>query len=261
MTAAGRFALGLLGGLVVAGAIGLLTAETSEEATTTTTTPVTTTARTVEPWFEPGEVMIGATFLLPRGLNVTDGFAYFDYELTGVAPTLAGDLEDRPEGTGDYSAVPERWELTTASGAVVEATTGPRNSSVSFELPVGEEEVASIQLVGWRVAVPFGERVEVPISSGATADLRRGRVTVETVLEQSVSTIAQLDFERSGDAWDVTVSLRPMNTRWRVSGRQGGGLQLIWEGTDAPDSVILEDAGFEMRPMTGEVRVLEVVDG
>jgi len=260
VSAARRFAVGLVVGALIAPALGLLASGDAGEATTTTSIPLTTTAPAIEPWFEPEEVAIGATFLLPRGLNVTDGYAYLDYELTGVAPTLVGDVEDRPDGSGEYAVMPEKWELTTGSGVVVEATTGPRDSSVRFELPQDEEEVDSIRLVGWRVAVPFGERVEIPIAAGATADLRRGTVTVETVLEQSVSTIAQIDFDGSGDSWDVTVSLRPVDTRWRVTGRQGGGLQLIWEGTDAPNAVILEDAGFEMRPLSGDIPVIEGMD-
>ena len=263
MRAAGRFAVGLVAGLLVVPTLGLLSSGDTEEATTTTSAPTTTVVSAVEPWFEAEEVAIGATFLLPRGLNVTDGVAYLDYELTGIAPTLVDDalLEEGENRTGgEFAVMPEQWELTTGSGAVIAATTGPLDSSVSFELPVDEEDVAAVRLVGWRVAVPFGERVEIPTSSGATADLRRGRVTVETVLEQSVSTIVQIDFERSGDPWDVTVSLRPLDARWRVSGRQGGGLQLIWEGTDAPSSVTLEDGGFEMRPVTGDILVLEAVE-
>ena len=259
MSAAGRFAIGVVAGVLVVPTLGLLTFSDSGETTTTTSVPATTAAPEIEPWFEPEEVVLGATFLLPRGLNVDNGFAYLDYDLSGIAPSVIDDVEDRPEGAGDFAVMPERWELTTASGAVVEATTGPRDSSVRFEMPIDEEEVDSIRLLGWRVAVPFGERVEVPIESGATADLRRGRVTVETVLEQSVSTIVQIDFDRVGDAWDVTVSLRPVDSRWRVTGRQGGGLQLIWEGTDAPELVVLEDAGFEMRPVAGEIIVMEGV--
>ncbi|MDJ0663286.1 MAG: hypothetical protein QNJ75_01920 [Acidimicrobiia bacterium] len=258
MSAAGRFALGVVAGALILPILGLIPSGDAEEPATTTSVPTTEAPATV-PWFEPEEVAIGATFLLPRNLNVTDGFAYLDYELTGIAPSVVGDFEDRPAGAGDFAAMPERWELTTASGAIVEATTGPRASSVRFEMPIGEEEVESIRLVGWRVAVPFGEQVEVPIESGATADLRRGRVTVNTVLEQSISTIVQLDFDRSGDDWDITVSLRPIDSSWRVTGRQGGGLQLIWEGTNVPESVVLEDAGFEMRPLVGEILVMEGV--
>ena len=259
MSAVGRFALGVVAGALIAPMLSLIPSGDTEESAATTAASTTTQAPVIEPWFEPDEVAIGASFLLPRGLNVTDGFAYLDYDLAGIAPSLVDDADDRPEGAGDFAVMPERWELTTVSGVVVAATTGPRASSVRFEMPIGEEEVDSVRLLGWRVAVPFGERVELPIESGAIADLRRGRVNVETVLEQSVSTIVQIDFERAGDAWDVTVSLRPVDSRWRVTGRQGGGLQLIWEGADAPESVVLEDAGFEMRPVAGEIIVMEGV--
>ena len=46
-----------------------------------------------------------------------------------------------------------------------------------------------------------------------------------------------------------------MDPGWRVSGRAGGGIQLIWDGSDAPQSVILEDVSFEMRPLAEAVIV------
>ncbi len=261
MTGVGRFGAGLLVGLVAASALGLLLR--SEDAAVTTTTTTTTVAETpqVEPWFEAGEVMIGATALLPRELTVEDGVAFLDYDLTGLGPTLVGDHdEERPDLAtphGDHLAMPERWVLTTESGRDVSATTGPFDSSVRFELPAPDDEVAAITLVGWRIAVPFGYRIELPIEEGATAEMRRGTVTIETVLEQSISTIVQIDYDNSGDSWDADVALRPLDTHWRTSGRQGGGLQLIWDGDDAPTFVVLEDAGFEMRPVAGEIPVVD----
>ncbi|MCP3996544.1 MAG: hypothetical protein GY722_16035 [bacterium] len=253
---AGRFGVGLLAGALAAVTIGFLFGgeETAAPSTTTTTTTTIAVAPGVEPWFEPGEVLIGSTVLLPRGLNVEDNMAFFDYDIAGLSPSLVAseDLEHLA------TSAPEHWLLTTASGATVAGFTGPFDSSVRFELPIGESEVVSVALTGWRIAVPFGDSVELPIISGATASTRRGAITIETVLEQTTSTIVQIEFDRGEDPWDVHVNLVPADPRWRSSGRQGGGRQLIWEGDDAPDSVIIEDAGFEMRPVAGELVVFTV---
>ncbi|MDJ0954281.1 MAG: hypothetical protein QNJ81_11440 [Acidimicrobiia bacterium] len=258
MTSVGRFAAGLLLGVLISGGLGLMLAGGDPVASTTTTTTTAAPQPADDPWFEAGEVMIGATALLPRELEVEDGVAFFDYDLTGLGPTLASDVEQRPDlatPQGDNMVMPELWELTTTSGQIVMATTGPFDSSVSFELPSDEAEVAEISLTGWRVAVPFGERVELEIEEGATAEIRIGTVTIETVLEQSISTIVQIDFADNGGLWDSNAVLRPLDSTWRLSGRQGGGLQLIWKGEDAPETVLLEDTGFEMRPTTGAIVV------
>ena len=195
--------------------------------------------------------MIGSTAILPRGLNIEDDIAFFDYDLAGIGPSLGVDQPlDLAVPQGDHLAAPEHWLLTTVSGQTVQAESGPLDSSVRFVLPEPDAQVASIAVVGWRVAVPFGEQVELPIEEGATAAIRRGTVTIETVLEQSISTIVQYEFDR-GEGF----GLRPVDTGWRVSGRQFGGLQLIWEGTDPPVTVVLEDAGFEMRPVAGDLVV------
>jgi hypothetical protein len=242
----GRFGAGFLVGGLVAVMIGSLLG--GEDVATPTTTTTTTFAPTpsVEPWFEAGEVLIGATALLPRSLNVEGDMAYFDYDLASLDPTLV----DGENLQGLAAALPEHWVLTTASGATVTGVTGPRDTSVRFELPLGEAEVASIVLTGWRVAVPFGDRIELPIEKGASASTRHGTVSIETVLEQSISTIVQYDFDLGEDPWDVYVNLVPADPRWRRSGEQ-----LIWEGDSAPASVVLEDAGFVMRPVDDELVV------
>ena len=240
---AGRFGAGLLVGGLFAVMIGLVFGGEDTAAPTTTTTTTLAPTPGVEPWFEAGEVLIGATALLPRGLNVEGDMAFFDYDLASLDPTLV----DGEDLQGLAAALPEHWLLTTASGATVTGVTGPRDTSVRFELPLEESEVASIVLIGWRVAVPFGERVELRIEEGASASTRHGTVSIETVLEQSISTIVQYDFDLGDDPWDVYVTLVPTDPRWRTSGRQ-----LIWEGDNPPDSVVLEDAGFVMRPVDGE---------
>ena len=85
-------------------------------------------------------------------------------------------------------------------------------------------------------------------------------MTIETVLEQRFSTIVQFGFDEVDDDWQFPAVL-PLDGSWRVSGRQGGGIQLIWDGADAPDRVTLEDGGFRMGSVVGDLRVLDQRDG
>ena len=66
----------------------------------------------------------------------------------------------------------------------------------------------------------------------------------------------QIDFDHSSDEWSNGLP-RPLEPGWRVTGRQGGGIQLIWDGDGTPESVVLEDFGFSMRPQEGIVLVID----
>ncbi len=257
MTGPGRFALGLLGGLSIALLIGLMRGGDDQPiATAPETTTTTTEAAAAVPWFEPEETIIGTTVLLPRELSIEDGVAFFDYDLRGIGPTLANDADESDDPVdGDHIALPERWILATDGGEEIEARTGPFDTSVRFEIPDGVTAIESIRLIGWRAPVPFGERIVLPIESGETAALRGGTVTIETVLRQSVSTIVQIDYDDADSIWGSGFVL-PAEPGWRTSGRQGGGIQLIWEGDDAPETVTLQDVGFEMRAVSGDVVVM-----
>jgi len=256
---AGRFAAGFLVGVIVAAVLAAGLGGQEQVATTTTQTTAPPVVQSQEPWFQPGEAVIGATVVLPGALNIDDGTAYLSFDLVGLAPTLFPD--DRLSGlampAGDPMELPEIWELATVAGETVTGTTGPSSRSVSFDLPSPDDEVATITLVGWRVPVPFGESVTLPVEEGATGELRRGTVTFASVLEQSISTIVTVDFDREGDLWQSWVELRPRDGHWRVSGRQGGGMQLTWDGDDAPDSIVIEDAGYELFPVTGSILVYD----
>ena len=254
MSPAGRFVSGLLLGAALAGIVLFWpdsdTETSAESAPPTTTTPA---GQQIEPFLESSEVVVGATALLPGDLEVADGVARFSYELAGLGPTLGAgeqDVDDR----GDVLTLPELWVLTTTTGATVPATTGPTSVAARFELPGADAAVAQIEVVEWRRAATFGERIELPIEAGATAAFRAGEAIIETVLEQRTSTIVQIDFDTDGRSWDGGL-LRSVDPGWRVSGRAGGGIQLIWDGSDAPQSVILEDVSFEMRPLAEAVIV------
>ncbi len=255
----GRFAVGVLIGVILAAVVSFGFHDDGETATTqTTSTTEPAAVATVEPWFMPGEARFGATAVLPVSLDVVRGVAYFDYELVGLGPSLSPHEEaDLDMPAGDPMQIPESWELTTVAGATVEASTGPSESSVRFQLPNEDDEVATISVVGWRLPVPFGDSVTLPVHQGASGQLRQGTVTLSSVLVQSISTIVTVDFDGSGDEWESWVWLRPRDGRWRASGRQGGGMQLTWDGTDAPDSIVLDNVGFDLLPQPGSVLVLD----
>jgi hypothetical protein len=260
VTTVGRFGAGFLVGALLAGLLLVMRSPSGSESTAAPTADTTSSTLAVAvaevPFVEPGEVLIGSTALLPRGLEVEDGVAVFRYELAGIGPSLHFDEDS--EHQGDVLMAPEKWRLTTGSGAVVEETIGPRDSSVQFQMPSAEDTVATIELVGWRVATPIGDRVELPIEKGAAGTFRSGTAVIETVLEQRTSTIVQIDFDRSGEDWQTGLP-RPLEPGWRVTGRQDGGIQLIWDGDDAPDSVLLEDFGFLMREAKGNLLVVDEV--
>lgn len=246
MSATGRFASGLLLGAALA---GILFFWPNSDAASVVSAPQTTSTLSpaaTEPSVESGEILVGATALLPRGLEIEEGVARFSYELVGLGPTLAAG-EDAAVA-GDVLTFPEFWVLTTSTGATVTSSTGPRADTVRFELPSPDAVVSQIEVVGWRRATPFGERVELPVEVGAAATFRSGEAVIETVLEQRTSTIVQIGFEATQDEWGGGL-LRAVNSGWRASGRSGGGVQLLWDGSDAPQSLILEDMGLEMRPV------------
>ncbi|MEA2002591.1 MAG: hypothetical protein U9N84_12020 [Actinomycetota bacterium] len=257
MTSALRFGAGLLVGALVSGAASLIWfgPDTEVVAATTLPTSITPTSATpVAPWFEEGEALVDATVILPGPLETDDGVVIFEYELVGLSPALV-EHEDAEHG-GDIVVLPEKWVLTTGGGAEVEAVTGPRDQSVRFELVAPDDLIATIHLVGWRVATPFGDRVEIPVESGTSGSLRSGELTIVTVLDQTNSTIVQFDFERSGGDWEFDGLPRPLDPGWRLSGRDGG-FQLIWDGDDAPELIVLENGAFEWRPATGNILVLD----
>lgn len=253
MSTIGRFASGLLLGAVLAGIVLLWSGSDAEQvATVPPEISTTTSTPQIEPFVESGEIVVGATALLPRDLDIDEGVARFSYELAGLGPTLGATDFFLPQG--DVLTFPETWVLTTDTGDTIGATTGPQASTAAFELPSADAVVSQIEVVGWRRATPFGERIELPIEVGAAAAFRSGEAIIRTVLEQRTSTIVQIDFDSSRGEWHNGL-LRSAEPGWRFSPRQGQGIQLLWEGSDAPTSIVLEDVSLEMRPIAQTVIV------
>lgn len=259
MTSSGKFGAGLFLGVAIVTVASLLwfpadTGAAPRPTVPTSSAPTSTTAAT--PWFEPAEVLIDATAILPRSLDNDDGVVVFEYEVAGLSPALV-EHEDS-EHPGDVLVLPERWVLTTGNGATVEAVTGPQDRSVRFELGGSDDTVATIHLVGWRVATPFRDRVEMLVQPGASSSLRTGELRIIRVLDQANSTIIQLDFEHTGGDWEFGELPDPLDPGWRLAGRDGG-FQLIWDEDDeVPEQIVLEDAAFEWRPVGGNILILDV---
>jgi hypothetical protein len=248
-----RFGVGLLVGVLLAwgGAAVLSPGATTPEPTAALETTAVGVTVTQVPWFETGEVVVESTVLLPRDLTVGDDVALFEYDLAGLSPAL-----EEPEttlGGGDAMVLPATWRLLTTTGVAVESTTGPDDRRVRFELPIGAA-VDEILLTEWRVATPLGGRAELAIESGAIADLETGTLLVTTVLDQANSTIVQIDLDQQGGVWASHVLPAPVDPRWRVGPRERG-LQLTWEGADAPDHVVLVDTAVDWRPVQGSIPV------
>ena len=173
-------------------------------------------------------------------------------------------------GTQLPSVLPDTWELTTATGEVIEAASDPPRAnfvdaepmvgvpdSIRFEVESEEDlrEVTAVAVTGWRVAVPAETIVEMTGAGGATAQLHDGTVIVlDTILEQRTGTIVDFDLERPADPWRVAVDqgfgtstefvgagpgwLRASSTIGGL-GLQGGitGFQLVWSEATAPEVV------------------------
>jgi hypothetical protein len=218
------------------------------------------TTQTTVPWVAAGEVQFESTVLIPTEVTAHDGVVVLDFDLATLAP--GGGTASLSDDDPVFDALPERWALSTVSGGGTVETTDPGVSSVRFNVRTGllTEHIASIRLIGWRVAVPIHERVTVDVVTGESAEFSVGaRVTVATILEQSNSTIVQLDIEQPHDQWN-RIDIDAADTGWRKAGRLEGGPQFIWDGLDAPPVLVLEQASPTWVPVEGDLTVFEGVN-
>lgn len=233
----------------VDGAAADSTAESSESTT-----------RTTVPWIAAGEVQFESTVLIPIEVVADDGVVVLDFDLSTLAPH-----GQAPESFADSPAIdafPERWALSTVSGGGTVETTDPGASSVRFNVRTGllTEHIASIRLVGWRVAVPTHERVTLDVVAGASGTFAGGTaVTVAIILEQSNPTIVQLDVDQPRDRWN-RIEIEAADPGWRKAGRLDGGLQFIWEGLNVPPVLVLEQSSPTWVPVEGDLIVFQGAD-
>ncbi len=222
------------------------TALTSDSVTSTTT-----------PWIAPGEVRFEATVLIPTEVAAGDGEVLLDYELATLAPgegTLSS-LDDE----FSIDALPERWSLLTVSGGSTVETTAPGATTVRFDVRAGlqTEHIGSIRLIAWRVAVPTRERITFDLVPGEFGRFAGGtNVTVATILEQSDSTIVLLDVDQPHDRWN-RIDIDTVDPGWRRAGRRDGGAQFVWDGLDAPPTLVLEQSSPTWVPVEGNLVVFQ----
>jgi hypothetical protein len=193
-----------------------------------------------EPWVASGEVVFETTVLVPGGLAVDGGEASLEYTLQSLAPRSG--LETAGEDEQAPIAFPEHWRLTTTSGEEIVSTVHEPTDGVRFDVAatLTLDDVARVDVTGWRLAVPVGSVREMAITAGSEADFGAGNVVViDTVIEQTTSTIVQVDVLHPEDHWDE-VFVAPVDPGWRVAGRQEGGLQFIWDGSEVPPVLTLQ---------------------
>ncbi len=212
------------------------------------------------PWIAAGEVQFESTILIPTEVAAEDGVVVLEFDLATLAP-----IEGAPDPLADgpvIDALPERWSLSTVSGGGTIETTDPGASSVRFNVRAGllTEHIASVRLVGWRVAVPNHERIALDVVAGASGTFAGGtEVTVAIILEQSNPTIVQLDVDQPHDRWN-RIEIDAADPGWRKAGRLDGGLQFIWEGLDVPPVLVLEQSSPTWVSVEGDLVVFRGAD-
>ena len=252
---------GAIAGIVLA-ALGLVlfapdqSPATGASLDSTAEVPEPTTETTV-PWVAAGEVQFESTVLIPTEVVAGDGVAVLKFDLETLAPS--GGTPTPLDGDPVFDALPERWSLSTVSGGGTVETTDPGASSVNFSIRSGllTEHIADIRLIGWRVAVPNDERITLDLVAGESGKFAGGTdITVETILEQSNSTIVQLDVGQPHDRWN-RIEIDAVDPGWRKAGRLSGGLQFIWDRLDAPPVLVLEQSSPTWVPVEGDVVVFQ----
>jgi len=218
------------------------------------------TIRPTVPWITAGEVQFESTVLIPVEVVADDGVVVLDFDLATLAPR-EGTSEPFSDGPV-IDAFPERWALSTVSGGGTVQSTDPGASSVRFNVRTGlmTEHIASIRLVGWRVAVPNHERIALDVVAAVSDNFAGGtEVAVAIILEQSNSTIVQLDVDQPHDQWN-RIDFDAVDPGWRKAGRLDGGLQFIWDGLDAPPVLVLEQSSPTWVPVEGDLIVFQGAD-
>jgi hypothetical protein len=282
-----RLMIGVLIGAVAAtlGALAALAWDDGRVSATAVPSTTTTAPVAVPPepdWLEQGGVRYESTVVLAGPLEVADGVARIDFEVATIG--------QNPVGFGYLqvpSPLPEVWRLTTVGGATVEATTGPPRlaqnysetpdlpaGTVRFDLPadLGPTDIATVEVTGWRVAVPVEFEVTLDAGAGASYEMFDGTVlTLGRVLEQRDTTILDFDLDTPADPWlrwgrSTSGSLgpisgfRPAGAGWATSGTTtSDGFQLTW-GAPTPPSQVTIDVSLVAWVPIGAVRPLVVYE-
>jgi hypothetical protein len=264
MSPFGRWLVALVAGAVVGAAAfaGWWILSGSDTVTVAEQPEVTTSIVEVEaPWREGG-VRYETTVIVPLVLTVEGGTAELEYLAETISPALDRHGDDEPGTPVDVLFQPEHWLLEMEGDGPVEATTPADADRVLFVVPDAAtvEDVLAVHVTGWRRALLVGGAVTLALERGAAGTLHDGtELVMETVLDQSTSTIIQVAVEEPDDLWHAEggFGYRSPDTRWRLSGGfGGGGFQMTWEGDDAPGEVTLVQHYPEWVPVAERVTII-----
>jgi len=237
---------GLIAGAALAFAGIALGPDQSPSADTTTTT-VDETASTTPPWYRQHETLVGTSAILPDALTVEGGEAVLHYQVLTIAPRPTGIIVVDENGNGPGAGVgPESWVIETTDG---EYPGESRNSDVHearFEVDdrFDVNKVTGIRITRYRMRVPYGYDVELLPQTGAMVTLDDGySMSIATLLPQSVSFIVHLDMEHPMDLFSTDpnpVRVNGAGPEWTTATpRLSGGVQLVREGPEVPDPLVL----------------------
>jgi len=273
-----------VGGLAAGGTASGESVVPAESTTVTTAPPV----RSREPaWIEEGGARYDSTVVVVDGVAADDGAIVLDYRLVSLGES--GDVLGG--GTQLPGVLPETWKLVSTTGNVVAATSDPpaRNGlgvdsesaaagvadSIRFEgdQALAREDVATISVTSWRVALPLDFVVSMAGQKGASARLHDGTtITLDTILEQRTGAILAFSVERPSGQWRTTADqgfglstqyvgagpgwLRAASTIGGI-GLSGGatGFQLVWHEPTPPATVGIQIHTVEWLPRQDDLLV------
>ena len=265
-TLLGWLVLALLAGVLVGGGTAtLLASEEVDAGPATTTTVIGAEPVFVEaPWIEGG-VRFRSTVLLPISFVVGDGTGELEFDLVPLHWTARTGQDELL--SDELPVQPEQWELTLEGGVVIEAVTTLDDDVVRFDVPADADaaDVNTVRVTGWRLAVPVGSKLAVPVEVGARGVFPDGSsIEIDTVLEQSSSTIVQLNSTAADASWTghSLGAIRTEDPGWRTSFRfgQASNVQLIWEGSGAPGELVLSQIDPAWTPIDADVVVIGGAD-
>jgi len=241
-------------------ALGLLLAPNAapEDATPTTAPPVASIVDPAPWWFSPAETLIGPTALLIQDLEMEDGDLVVRYELRDLSPPAIGRILTLSEANSFFTTpreepvvAPERWTLETVSGDVDGISSSARAPVARFDVPEGFVlgTITGLRVDSYRMRMPYVFDIAVTPIPGTTYELDDGfSFTITRVLPQSSTTIIHIDYLTPSDAFTAgeptPVIISGVGPDWisynqRQAGGVFGGLQLIRNGSELPETITL----------------------
>lgn len=250
-------ATGFAVGAILAG-VGIALAPDAPTPTTTTTTRAADAAGVW--WIDPHETPIGPAVLIPESLTVEDGEAVLRYRVVTRAPAGRGLRFEDHDPTG---VTPETWTLLTTDGEYPGVTriAGAETASFAIDDRFLLGSVTGLRIDGYRLRLPYTYLVSLPPTEGASVALAENRtLSVATILAQASSLIVHLDLDQPlddfghGDGSEIQVT--GVGPEWISSAnRQFSGFQIIRDGPEVPDPLVLRIHSVDWVPFPGPIEV------